>query len=250
VRIQSFQNGGVAIAAGTLDGTNLIVQNNHTFGSGGGIGVFSPGVLGQLNNVSLIGNFADGSGGGLYRDPISVGNSNITNGTISGNQAGLGGGIFMGTDGDYLQLHWSVIGSNHAFSSGGGIYVASNCSSGSALTIYDSVVEGNSADGGGQSFYADCPGFANSIYTLWGSPLDGFINDINMDAGSQVLSQATIQNDFSPLSNTGAPYFLPVYVPTSTSDARNMAQCPGPVDVRGVARPQGPGCDVGAWEVL
>lgn len=248
VRIQSFQNAGVTIFAGTLAGTNVIVQNNSTSGSGGGIGIFSPGQMATITNLSLIGNTAGGWGGGLYRDTFVIGNTNIYNGTISGNQAPLGGGIFCGTDGEYLQVHDTVIASNHASISGGGIYVATNCQTGTPFQIDNSVVVSNSASTSGPNFYVDCPGFANSSYTLWGGPLD-YVDNVGDGTGDKTIVQDTAGTVFFPLSNSGSPYFLPAYQPRPDSDARNMALCRGRVDVRGASRPQGPGCDSGAWEV-
>jgi predicted outer membrane repeat protein len=249
VRVRSFQNSGVIMSAGDVQGTNVIIQNNHTFLSGGGIAILDGAQMETFTNLSLIGNFADGSGGGLYRTRLSSGNGNIYNGTISGNQAGIGGGIFAGAGNPYLEVHFTTIVSNTAFDKGGGIYVDTDCHGGTAFEIFDSVVASNDAQYAGPNFYAECYGFALSTRTLWGGASDQYMGNINSLGGDKTIIQDTVGTVFSSLSNTGAPYFLPAYPPRSTSDARNMAACGSTADVRGVSRPQGPGCDSGAWEV-
>jgi predicted outer membrane repeat protein len=247
VRVRSFLMGGVGMQAGGVSGTNVIIRDNHTPGNGGGIGIFTDGSMGTFTNLSLIGNFADGFGGGLYREGWS--NGNIINGTISGNQASAGGGIYTVTVTNYLQVFQTTIASNNATNSGGGIYVGTDCGSGTPFSIDSSVVVSNTATFGGANFYAQCPGYANSTHTLWGGPFDEFMNNIGLGDGDKTIIQDTVTTEFFPLSNTGSPYFLPAYPLRSTSDAVNQAVCYGQPDVRGVSRPQGLGCDSGAWEI-
>jgi predicted outer membrane repeat protein len=144
-------------------------------------------------------------------------------------------------------VHTTVIASNSATNSGGGIYVATDCGSGTPFYIDNSVVVSNTAPFG-PNIYLDCPDFASSSYTLWGGPLD-FVGNVADGTGDKTIVQDTVTSEFFPISNSGSPFFLPAYQLRSTSDARNMAQCVYTTDVRGVARPQGPGCDAGAWEV-
>ena len=87
---------------------------------------------------------------------------------------------------------------------------------------------------------------------MWGGPFDEYMNEIAIEGPTRTIQQATVSSEFSPLSNTGSPYFLPVYPLKSTSYAVSFAVCENPInqpkDERGVSRPQGPGCDCGAWE--
>jgi hypothetical protein len=249
VRVQSFQNGGVRLFAGTLSGKNVLVQNNSTPGSGAGIAIFEDASLSTIENLALINNVAGGVGGGLYRDTNGLGN--IVNGTISGNRAPLGGGIYTSNATAYLELRHVTIAANSASNSGGGIYVATD-GNGTPLKVINSVIVGNTATFGGANFCdsGGLPNAAHSFNSVWGGPFDEFTNDINFNmAPNRTIQQATVSSEFSALLNPGAPFFLPVYSLKATSAAVSFAPCGVvPTDQRGVSRPQGPGCDSGAFE--
>jgi hypothetical protein len=249
VRIRSFTNRGVLLRSGDLAGHDITVQNNSTPGNGAGIAVLEGATLSIIRNISIVGNSAsEGYGGGLFR--LGGGNGNISNCTITGNYAGDGGGIYTDSNLPYLTLRFCTIASNSAWNVGGGIYVSGG---GTPPTFNSSVIVSNTAPAGA-NFYdpLGLPNAANSENCLWGGPFDTSFNDINFGSSPNLtIQQATVSTEFSALSNTGSPYVLPIFPLRSTSSAVNLGACNttfAPKDERGVARPQGPGCDSGAWE--
>ena len=172
-------------------------------------------------------------GGGISND--DGGRANITNSTISGNSAdtsdyGGGGAIFVGST---VTLTNSTLSGNSA-NDGGEIYMADN-----AVTLISSIVA-NSPSGG------NC----NGPYATDGG------NNLDSD-GSCGLNGPTDKNkvdpQLGPLQANGGP--TQTMALASTSPAINAIP-PGTngcgttitTDQRGVPRPEGFGCDMGAYE--
>jgi len=118
----SAESSGGGIAAVSVSATNCVVSNNE---AAGGAGVFSAFV--DLFSSTLEGNTAQIRGGGMLAGAaiqpdtqFSMSSLRIINSTISGNQAGAGGGIFAiaGDQADFLIAN-STITENSATSVGG-----------------------------------------------------------------------------------------------------------------------------------
>ena len=112
--------GGGIFSAGELSMTDCIVSTNNAetatiAGYGGGLFLQGSGVNATLVNVSISGNTATGSSGGLHNQ--STGTVNLTNVTISGNMANTNGAI-SNTNSSTLNLVNSTIADNF-FSTGG-----------------------------------------------------------------------------------------------------------------------------------
>jgi hypothetical protein len=238
----------------TLSLNNLTIANGNGGVEGGG---------GILNNVGTVivtnstfsGNSASGAdgGGGIYSNAGTV---IVTNSTFSLNSAsgsGDGGGISMnhGT----LTVTNSTFSGNSA-SEGGGIY-----NNGGTLTATNSTFSGNSASGGGgingnatlenTILASNTGGNCTGTFTDGGYNLD--------DDGSCGLSSANHsfsdnQNaNLGSLSNNGGPtQTIPFNAGSVAIDAIPLLSsgCGGTIltDQRGVFRPQGPACDIGAFE--
>ena len=144
----------VTIEGGTIGGTgadaNKVTQGNS---SGGGIYVGSGCTLTMQNNAEVIGNTAEGHGGGVYAAGATV---NITNCTFTGNKAKSGGAVcgVMGSTASTVTITGGTIGgtgtdANKATGSngqGGGIYIGDACS----LTLQNNAqLTGNTAQKGG-----------------------------------------------------------------------------------------------------
>ena len=168
VRVRSFQNGGVAMFGGGLSGNNVRIENNHSFGDGGGLWVDENADMGTISKISLTNNTSPGRGGGIAM--FGGGNPALDNCTISGNQAYEGGGIF--TLGPYLDVTHCTIVSNTAANVGGGIYSYPAPDFSGYIRITRSMIVSNSATGGvGHNFYGP-PEFVqtcNSELNLWGA---------------------------------------------------------------------------------
>ena len=96
-----------------------------------------------------------GFGGGVLVQ--STGSFTLSGGSISGNGAGRGGGVYV-NDGSFTMTGGSISG-NTAFE-GGGVYV----DNGSSFTLSGGSISGNSADDGGGVYVSD------GSFTLSGNP--------------------------------------------------------------------------------
>jgi hypothetical protein len=213
--------------------TNSTISGNSASGSGGGIRNFD---TVTITNSTISGNSASGSGGGIYNE---MGTVTITNGTISGNSAASfsGGGIIVSSG--TANLSFVTIASNSA-RFGGGISVSNV----GTVNIKNSIVGNNTA-----STEPNCSGGV----TATGA---NFATDGSCRAGfSTVPSTGPGGLNLGPLANNGGPTQTHALQAGSAAiDAVPSGQCSdvngNPViqDQRGVPRPQGSRCDVGAYE--
>jgi len=211
----------LSIAAGvTVELSHLNITGGSAAGNGGGI--HNAGEL-TLGNVTVYSNSATGDGGGIY----NTGTLNLTNGTLSANSAGnRGGGLFSGAAGDLTITH-GTFSANSATVDGGNLYNAGTIDMVHTI-LADAVAGGDWSDSGAIT--------ANT---------DNLVED-----GSQ---GAAFSGDpgLGPLQDNGGgtlTHALPFGSP-----ALNMlapADCPLSADQRGIARPQGEQCDIGAFETV
>lgn len=249
--------GAIHNDGGTLTVNNSTFTNNSTspFGYGGAI---ANGGAAAVKNSTLSGNYAEyggalynlngtltvlkstiasntgwGDGGGLYNDH---GTLNITNSTITENTAeGANGGGIYNYDGALTVIN-STVYHNHSASIihyAGGIY-----NDGTSVTLKNTVVANNSAN--------QCYDYADSLTA------DAYNIDDDGTCGN--ATQHTVSDiALLALTKNGGP--TQTMKPAARSVLRNAgddAVCAAaPVnakDQRGVTRPQGTHCDVGAYE--
>jgi hypothetical protein len=244
--------------SGTISG--LTIRNGNSGGDGGGIDNF--GTL-QVSNTTISGNTA-GYGGGIFNEggaSLVVSNSTVRGNTVaSGDKAGA---IYnSGT----LTLVNTTINGNSAPSGTGG---AIRANSSGSLTIVNSTISGNSATYGGG--IAINPGTTNP--TLSNTILSGNSAGTGPDCYGSITSQGNnlVQNTGSCTgfgssdlqgvnpqlgslqSNGGPNWTMAPAAGSPVIDAGNDATCAASpvnnVDERGVARPAGAHCDIGAYEV-
>jgi hypothetical protein len=225
--------GGISNADGTVTLTNSTVSDNIANGDGGGIYNIGFGNVStvELSNSTLNDNSANGNGGGIFNVGTLdvVGTIELTNSTISGNTAGNGGGIYNGTPG-ILRLTNSTISSNRAGVQGGGIF---NQSVGT-VTLTNTLVAGQFSGG-------DCSGLITSNGHNLDS--DGTCN-LNPTIGDLPRTNPLL----GPLQDNGGPTETHgLFASSPAIDAIPAGLCPA-TDQRGVPRPQGKGCDIGAFE--
>jgi hypothetical protein len=163
----------------------------------------------------------------------------LTASTLSGNSStGEGGGIFTAVG--VLDLTESTLSNNRGTGGGGGIYNDSGTLSAAGTIVADS------------SAGADCAGFQNVTddagYNLADDGSCGFTGPHSMSDTDPYLG---------PLNNNGGPTATQApalgspaldQIPLGTT-GNGVTLCPG-TDQRGVARPQGPECDIGAVELV
>jgi hypothetical protein len=250
---QNGNGGGVEFeccSGATVTVTSTTISGNSAF-SGGGFGDDAGGAE-QFFADTISGNHASNNGGG-YQDS-NGGTDSFVDSTVRGNSAdGDGGGIWeTGT----ATISFSTL--THNTSSGGGNLAVGGESFG-AFNIDDSIV----LDGAAQS--ANCNGpfqFTDNGYNLFdfdggdqcGTPGPHDIVNANpklgplQNNGGPTKTEALLAG--SPAVDKASDAFCqtePVPPSPPVSFARD-AQSGNPVDQRAITRPQGPHCDIGAFE--
>jgi hypothetical protein len=184
----------------------------------------------KMTNITFMGNTASERGGGLYNyssDPV------IKNATFYNNSAlTYGGGIFNSAGS--LLLDGATLTANTA-----GIYGGGMATDATNNRVNNSIFWRNTAVTSGSQIY--------SFHS--GMPI---INDSVIEGGCPARGVCTNIISSNPLlgppDNYGGPtWTIPLLVGSSAIDAGNDATC-SPFDQRGVPRPQGPHCDIGAYE--
>jgi N-acetylneuraminic acid mutarotase len=222
-------NGGGIANQGTLTLTGVTLQNNTTPGYGGGIR--NDGTL-TIQSSALIDNSAMSSGGGI----INHGTATVVNSTFAGNMAESPGGAIL--NGDTLTVTSSTFVNNSA-NAGGGI------SNDILQTVtLNNVIIANSTGG---NLATDFQGVISGDHNL--------IDDdtVSLISGSDNLNQSPL---LGPLGAYGGPtQTIPLLPGSPAIDAGDDTTCattgPGAVngvDQRGITRPQGNHCDIGAFE--
>ena len=133
---------GVFAQAGVYRPSSLPISNNRATNRGGGIIVGGTGQA-VLNSVTVYSNSAV-SGGGLF---IDQGGVQIISGTIAGNTADWGGGVYLLQPSATFTLTGGSIDSNRVVTAGGGLLVEAG-----VVYLNGGVVQGNRAQTGGGVF--------------------------------------------------------------------------------------------------
>lgn len=273
---------GVTITGGSA--TEIVGE--ELTGDGGGIIAYAAEEL-TLNGVNVSGNVATQNGAGISAPPeggektaITITNSTIANNKVTGGLVeGLGGGIYV--LGKFRMTNSTVTGnsveSGGAVVQGGGVLLAVDPASteGSEGTIVNSTIAGNSVGaagvGGGLAVYNPTPEVGGSATLLVQNTIVAgntgpagpsncavvamptSVHNLSSDASCMFTDPGSKQNvaaNLGPLANNGGETdTLALLEGSPAIDAGTNAGCP-PVDQRGVTRPQGPACDIGAFERL
>ncbi len=224
--------------------TNVTFSGNSALLGGG---MFNYESSPTLTNVTFSGNSAffisdlgGGTGGGMYN--WSNSSPTLTNVTFSGNSALYGGGMsnyysspvltnvtFSGNSAFII----SDLGTDYG-GKGGGMYNGYN----SSPQIRDSILWGDSVSVAGVEIYNDTssPSLADSV-VAGGCP-----------SGATCANILTTDPQLVPLGNNGGfTQTIALGMGSSAIDTGNDATCAS-TDQRGVTRPQGAHCDMGAYE--
>ena len=224
---------------------NVVFDGNSAIEGGGMENQFysSP----TLTNVTFRSNTAIRSGGGMLNNSYS--NPVLMNVTFSGNSASGGGGMANGQSSPTLTN--VTFKDNSATDIGGGLYNLYV----SSLSITNVTFSGNEAGQGGGIYneYA-FPIITNSIlYSNIGGEIYNY-------SGTSTVTYSIVQGgypgtgnlDADPLlgplqDNGGFTQTMALSSGSSAVDAGDDSNCPE-TDQRGVSRPQGSRCDIGAYE--
>jgi CSLREA domain-containing protein len=231
----TIQNGNVSLSGGfgggvsngfaTLSVVDSTIRNNNAALYGG---VSNVGTM-TLSGVTISGNTATGVGGGG-----GIGNGGtmaLTNTTISGNTASGGSAIVNGPA-TGIALTNVTISDNNAF---GGIGNSAITHVGGTFQILNTIIANNAG--------SNCLGLA--IVSL-GHNLE--------DANTCLLTGTGDLPNTNPLllalHDYGGPTLTHALLAGSPAiDAGSNVDCPT-TDQRGVVRPQGAACDIGAFELI
>jgi hypothetical protein len=244
-------NGGGIATGGTLTLNDTAVSNNTASSSGcllrgyGG-GIYNTGAL-TLNNSTVSYNRAEDSycwltgttHGGVGGGIDNRGTLTLTNSTVSYNTAESSVGGITSSPGTVQQIEGALTLTNSTVSgnmadSVGGIW--------GRFESFGSVLSANTEEGG----VRNCVFPAASLGYNIESPGDtcGFNS-----AGDQV-NVSEEQLNLEPLADNGGPTMTHALLPGSVAiDVIPEAACEVDEDQRGVTRPQGTMCDVGAFEL-
>ncbi len=235
-----FWQGGGGIYNGDGATLNLIdstVADNSSGWAGGGIYSFFNTTT-SIVRSTISGNVAMDVGGGLR----VLGNGEIVNSTVSGNisTAWHGGAIFQ-TDGTMKFIHSTVTGNQAPDGAAGAIFVGTFGESNAAVELVNTIVADNA------NFNCVVAVNGSGAVTLTADGSNVFSDDsCNPGASDQVVDDAGLE----PLADNTGPTLT--HALTTESPALNTANgggCPE-TDQRGETRPQGPACDVGAFELV
>jgi hypothetical protein len=232
-----FGGGGIYNGAGaTLNLTDSTVRDNVSLNqpAGGIYGFFGSTI--NITRSTVSGNAAASDVAGGLR---TLGNATIVNSTFSGNvsTAWHGGGIFH-TDGQLTVINSTFTGNVAPAGTASGILVATFGAPANA-TLTNNVLEGN---GGSPACAIEGGGAATITSGGFNVISDGSCSPIGTD---QSFTDALL----GPLADNGGPTLTHALGAVSPAiDTADAGACPA-TDQRGVARPQGAGCDVGSYEL-
>jgi hypothetical protein len=255
-----ISSGGIYHFQGTATVTNSTISGNSASYRGGGI--LNEDILTVLG--STVSENSAANGGGIYN--ASGHNLAVTNSTLSGNDAAIGGGIY--NDGN-LWIGNGTLSGNIAEDYGGGIYSDGSAWIHNATIVFNILNTGTPAGAAGidgnvalyntlvagnlraiSSEYRDCSG---TIY-VEGMNLFGDLTNCSIDPASPgFYGYLGSLNELGPLQDNGGHTWTHALLPGSRAiDGGDDTICAGGpvynVDQRGVTRPQGSHCDVGAYE--
>lgn len=243
----SVSGGGIA-NFGTLRIDQSVIGGNRSAPGNGG-GIVNGGRL-TVTASTITDNYAEGRGGGLYH---SVGTARLIDSTVAQNRADFAGGGIANFD--RMSSMNSTISTNTTDGAGGGLL------NGGQIRITNLTIAGNLA-GDGNSFYNSgfltmtntilADGAVGKNCTNWGV-VASLGQNLESDANCG-LTAPTDQHNTDPLlallaaANGGPP--IHALRPGSPALDAAGAACPPPFsDQRGITRPQGNACDIGAVEV-
>lgn len=244
--IRGNQSGGIAMHLGTLSLEQARVTTNE---NGGGILMEGGHLLMTDSTVADNTNFSPG--GGVYGHNLN--DANIVRSTVSGNSTdGDGGGLYLHTFGQ-VQILNSTISGNHADAAAGGLLTAG----GTFLLTHVTVAENDSAAAGGILSNGNVT-LTNSILAENNpgncdpaSPPASGSHNLSDDASCALSGAGDISNQDArlvSLQDNGGPTQTHGLMDDSPAiNAAGDAMCPA-TDQRGIARPIGPHCDMGAFE--
>lgn len=252
-RVPVPENGGAIYNQGTLALTNCALVNNRAGNNGGAL-------YNHFSQLEVRGARFQANSAGYWGGAIATydGALTVADSRFVANSAGYWGGAVLANAGEHAMGN-VTFAENSAGYSGGGIAIL-----GGALTSANVTFFGNSAfSGGAVSNQSGRLLLRNAIVSesRAGGNCAGVITDggANLESsatcgfGAAAGSQSNIDAMLTPLGDYGGGTYTYALLPGSPAiDAGDPAACAAALvdshDQRGVVRPQGAACDIGAFE--
>lgn len=202
-----------------------------------------------ITGSTFLDNTASIVGGGM--DNFNGGDAVVTNCTFSGNGAAFSGGGMRNNNSNPVVTN-STFSGNSALNEGGGLY---NAAGSSVVLMNCTFFENTALHGAGMFSDASNPVVTNTIFWSAGSTAGQIYNQ---NASAPVITYSITDQPgtgnivgeprLGPLEDNGGMTSTHALLDGSAAlDAGTSAGAPA-IDQRGVARPQGAGIDIGAFE--
>lgn len=202
-----------------------------------------------ITGSTFLDNTASIVGGGM--DNFNGGDAVVTNFTFSGNGAAFSGGGMRNNNSNPVVTN-STFSGNSALNEGGGLY---NAAGSSVVLMNCTFFENTALHGAGMFSDASNPVVTNTIFWSAGSTAGQIYN---RNASAPVITYSITDQPgtgnivgeprLGPLEDNGGMTSTHALLDGSAAlDAGTSAGAPA-IDQRGVARPQGAGIDIGAFE--
>jgi len=254
-------NGGAVASYGPLTVTDSTFSSNqssesYSYNGGGAIDDYASLTV---TGSTFTGNVSGWVGGGINQHGGT--SITVTSSTFVDNQSYAGGGIYLASA--TLTVANSTFTGDEGYERGGGVFGIS----GSTMSLFNDTFSGNSADWytGSDVFFGESTtlNYANTIlaHSVHGadcSSSGAYFARIGTNRQNLVQDDScgpafSGDPDLGPLANNGGPTETMALLAGSPAiDAGDAATCSAsPVsdqDQRGVTRPQGARCDIGAYE--
>lgn len=216
--------GAIANQFGLVTVQNSTFRNNSS--SDGGAIYVNTGTSVAITATLISSNTAASNGGGIY----SQGTLSLTNATLSGNRANTNGGGGIYQDTGNATLNFVTVANNTAAIFGGGVYKQGA----GTMTLRNTLLANNTV--------GNCDGVV-------GSAGHNLSSDTNCAFFVQTGDQQMVSLPLGPLASNGGPTLT--HLPLTGNPAIDGGACVAGIstDQRGLGRPYGPTCDVGAVEV-
>jgi CSLREA domain-containing protein len=225
----TYAGGGISSYYGSISVTRSTFEANASVDGGGGI-YSGQGALSVFDSTfSRNRDSGWGGGGGVSS---AYGMLTISNSTFFSNTATYGGGIksFHSQVTVNSSTFW---GNRSGWSGGGGI------ENNGVLALKNSIFGNSSTSGDCVNFYGTTTGNNNLFSDL--------TNTCDLTATGNLIG---VSPQLGPLANNGGSTLTMLPSPGSPAiDAGSGSECPS-FDQRGISRPQGDSCDIGAVESI
>jgi hypothetical protein len=228
--LTTYSGGGIENSGLMVINDSFIFNNQSMSGAGiyGGSGSVT-----RINHTAVYANIASVRGGGIDIGSYD-GQLIIQDSTISNNVAGQsGGGVYTSKT---TTLNNVTVANNHAGEDSGGIHTAYF----GASTIFNSILVNNTYNQG----YDNCGGYGQNYFEQSIDYPASCGYSISATIGEQPRWVDPKLGEF--LASLG---YYPLLADSPAIDTGNLSTCLE-VDQRGVSRPQGAGCDLGAYEYI